>query len=386
LWTRAYKSPEQVPVGGFFPLNISVAAQNCNSLNVSMSCEKQIKKITALVGLKNDFILLSDLRLCDKKTIDSITKSFSCNKLHSYKFFHNSSKNKRGVGILISDKIDFSCVEEYRDVEENILGLRLCMNNCMFWIVAVYGPNSNDINFFRNLSDLINRNQNYPFIIGGDFNCTVSNNDPAINLDIFNMQNIPSIFRTNLLQEIINSSSLTDPFRALWPLKADYTYIPRADRNNRSRIDFFLVSDSILPAIEECGIGTGLLSTLFDNKNIFLKVGNLSTKPATFIFPSTIAHNRFNYICNAAVVDCYLIHADPETPNLDIMKNSVGTVLLLIRELNDLEWKTETEGDSEENRSVLLQTTALLENAFQVLPGMDFLTELALVPPPDVFF
>jgi exonuclease III len=83
-----------------------------------------------------------------KKNAEDISKTFSCNKINSYNFFHNSTKNKHGVAILISSKLDYTCLEEYRDIDENILALKISMQNCWFWVVAVYGPNTNDVNFF----------------------------------------------------------------------------------------------------------------------------------------------------------------------------------------------------------------------------------------------
>jgi hypothetical protein len=68
------------------------------------------------------------------------------------------------------------------------------------------------------------------------------------------------------------------------------------------------------------------------------------------------------------------------------MRNAVGNVLLLIRELNDLEWTIEIEGESDERRADQLQLTALLDNAFNVLPGMQYLSIIDLVPDPDSFF
>jgi hypothetical protein len=68
------------------------------------------------------------------------------------------------------------------------------------------------------------------------------------------------------------------------------------------------------------------------------------------------------------------------------MKNAVGNVLLLIRELNDLEWTIEMDGESDARRADQLQLTALRDNAFNVLPGTQYLSNFDLVPDPDTFF
>jgi hypothetical protein len=42
---------------------ISIAAQNCNSLNVVSSIKNQDLKISAILGYNSDILLLSDVRL-----------------------------------------------------------------------------------------------------------------------------------------------------------------------------------------------------------------------------------------------------------------------------------------------------------------------------------
>jgi hypothetical protein len=105
--------------------NLSFSSQNCNSLNISTSCEKQVKKISAIVTLRTCLIFLSDLRLSNPEAKSEIEKTFACNKIKNYRFFHNSSKSKRGVGILIDCNYNFTVLETYTDPEENILGLKI---------------------------------------------------------------------------------------------------------------------------------------------------------------------------------------------------------------------------------------------------------------------
>jgi hypothetical protein len=74
--------------------------QNCNSLNISTVCDKQLKKISAITSLETDIIFLCDLRLgTDSDHKDKIEKLFRYNKSKLYEFFYNSSKNSRSVGI-----------------------------------------------------------------------------------------------------------------------------------------------------------------------------------------------------------------------------------------------------------------------------------------------
>ena len=94
-----------------FP-ELTVSGINCNSLNMSTSSKhNQLRKIYGITKLKTDYIFLSDI--CNRNLVSGIadiTKSFSTNSYQSYNFLHNSSSNKRGVGILI--KRDLCFLEE----------------------------------------------------------------------------------------------------------------------------------------------------------------------------------------------------------------------------------------------------------------------------------
>jgi hypothetical protein len=107
---------------------------------------------------------------------------------------------------------------------------------------------------------------------------------------------------------------LTDPFRTTFPNRKEFTYVPRnALQNNRSRIDFFLVSRSILTNNYECSIKPSLLHSSFDHKPILLeffppKRNNLTPK----IFNSTIDNPETEICVWSTVFEMHLIHADTE--------------------------------------------------------------------------
>ena len=76
---------------------------------------------------------------------------------------------------------------------------------------------------------------------------TLSNLPADINPDIFKMNSIPSLARSNWLAETMERFDLlVDPFRLPSPNHNDFTYLPFGTaRNNRSRIDFFLIAAAI---------------------------------------------------------------------------------------------------------------------------------------------
>ena len=137
-----------------FP-EISISCINCNSLNMSVTSKhNQTRKIYGITKLKTDIVLLSDIRLCNRNLVSAsndCSKIFRTNPYSSYQFLFQSSRNKRGVGILIKNDVSF--LEEAReaDPEDNFLLLRASIKGTNVIIGAVYGPNDYNPQFFVNL-------------------------------------------------------------------------------------------------------------------------------------------------------------------------------------------------------------------------------------------
>jgi exonuclease III len=114
------------------------------SLNVSRVSQKTFQKLTAITKGGHDIIFLSDLRLNSNKqksAVHDIEKRLS---FKGYRFFHNSTSNSRGVGILVSTKINANLEICYTDLEQNIILLKMTVGNQIILIVAVYGPNNDE--------------------------------------------------------------------------------------------------------------------------------------------------------------------------------------------------------------------------------------------------
>ncbi len=181
----------QLPVPLNFP-KLSFSIQNCNSLNISTVCDKQLTKISAICALNTDIILLSDLRLnSDLENIEKIEKLFLYNKNKSYKFFHNSSKNSRKVGILIAYNLDTNIVFTNKDEDENILHLVVSVQGHVFNLLSVYGPNRDIRTFYNNVASYLKPYSHYPSILGGDWNATMCSDDSNSNIDTLNMASPP---------------------------------------------------------------------------------------------------------------------------------------------------------------------------------------------------
>ncbi len=139
---------------------LSYAAINCNSLNMStLGSDNHLMKIHGIVSLKTDIIMLSDIRLCNSSgssNISAVTESFRCNPYCAYRFISHSNNNKRGVGILIKHTLPFTVLDEFRDEDNNVLGILLDLEGKRVALCAIYGPNRVHEPFFTDLRSCLN--------------------------------------------------------------------------------------------------------------------------------------------------------------------------------------------------------------------------------------
>jgi exonuclease III len=344
-----------------------------------------MKKISTISSYNTSVIFLSDLRLNNSPLVEDLKNAFLLNPGGRYDLIHHSSLNRRGVGILINKNLSYTITDRFTDNYDNILGVKLNISECELWIISVYGPNTNDREFFNTLGRLIDRCAPVPVVLGGDWNTTISTVDSPDNIDTFGMQRPPSVIRSNYLNQICTTSLLTDPFRALHPELRDFTYVPRNGRNNRSRLDFFLISDCLLNNISECYIEKSLTCSLFDHKPIYLTLGIQRFNPAQTIFNSTLQYHLFDYVVLTNVVDTYLNHSRNDTPNLNIFKSDLGRALQVIRDINQYDWQAVVQ-DEELPPAGRINLLARLEEYIGRLPSTEVLNNLSLTAPPDTFF
>jgi len=311
---------------------LSISAQNCNSLNLTGISTNLETKVAAITQSKTDIVFISDIRLVNGNGIandERVRSAFRDSKNNSYECIFNSSKNGRGVGILIANSLNFTLEEEKKDTGENFLAIRAAFDNKKVILVSVYGPNSVDRKFFTDLERAINQlnSGNFPIIMGGDWNTTWDNNPVHVNIDTFQMANVPNHLNSVSLKNLCNRLTLCEPYRVLYPNKRDYTYQPFGTiRLNRSRIDFFCVSESISNNIVDCTITSSVLCSLFDHKNIGLSFG-VPVEPEKNCKLSNmfLDHPILKAVVHSATFRCHLFSTAQNTPEaLNLVETEKG--------------------------------------------------------------
>ncbi len=105
------------------------------------------------------------------------------------------------------------------------------------------------------------------------------------------MRSPPNVRHSNLLNALCEEFELSDPYRIRNLNRRDFTYQPSAiGKNNRSRLDFFIVLDILIEKITKCWISPNLQNKMFDHKASHLSFA----PPPKVIRPPTISRAILN--------------------------------------------------------------------------------------------
>jgi len=161
--------------------------------------------------------------------------------------------------------------------------------------------------------------------LGGDWNATYSCLPIASNIDVINMQALPNITNSKKIKEMCLELGLTDPYRALYPNKIEFSFAPWGNtRTNRSRLDYFVISNNIIPLVNECCIKPSVQSRLFDHKAVTLDFSApkpVSTRPS--ITNKILRDPDTDKVVELASYDCYCTNIDGH----DAVKNAAARLI-----------------------------------------------------------
>ena len=367
-------------------LNMSFSAQNCNSFNVSGITKNTRLKVTSILNLNTEIIFLSDIRLGNKARY--ISDLFRL----KYRFYSNSTMNRRGVAILIRNDFDFTLSNTYPDADENILLISGLTSGRKILLGSIYGPNENNKAFFEFIELKVSQHKDHSVCIGGDWNTTVSAAPADNNPDVFNMRAIPSQERSVWLSDMMNRCNLIDPFRYLNPTLTDFSYFPYGTvRKNRSRIDFFLVTESLASCIKSCDIAHGICKRYFDHKSIKLQLGHVRKKGKKAVNNRIVFNPLFRFFVILAMYESYIEHTvyvrhgvlDAVLSNLcTSLDSTANQISRLMTYCDPWSWKPLTNTEKV-NRDRLL---ANVELEFNNIMSLDEISRLPRNVEDDEFF
>ncbi len=150
---------------------------------------------------------MSDCRI--GRGIEKIRRILQMGLKTSYNLYANSTRGDRGVCIAISRDRNIEVLEEIREsVFENYILLRCKIDQKEILIGSVYGPNTNNVQFYKDLIAKV-ESYNLPTVIGGDFNTVLCGNRGAENLDLEDRENVPQKENGKVLREWLEEGTLS---------------------------------------------------------------------------------------------------------------------------------------------------------------------------------
>ncbi|MDB5013425.1 MAG: xth [Daejeonella sp.] len=191
-----------------------------------------------------------------------------CELFPAYKTYVNSSKARKGYsGTAVLTKtepisVTFDMAVEEHDQEGRVIAAEFEK----FFLVTVYTPNSGEglkrLDYretwdteFRNY--VLSLNAKKPVIVTGDLNVAHKAIDIARAKEYYNKSSGYTQREIDGFDQLLNSG-FVDSFRHFHPEEVKYTYwnqmFNARARNTGWRIDYFLVSDSLIPNMTEAHI------------------------------------------------------------------------------------------------------------------------------------
>ena len=162
-------------------------------------------------------------------------------------FFSHGSNHQKGVCILLNPASKLAIEECHMDNEGRIVAVNVVLNNLRFSICNIYAPNcfAEQTKFAQTLNAFLLRYLSVDkLIIGGDWNVTLGCIDKK-----GGAKWVPSAYRDKVIS-MLEDLDLVDIFRQKKPLKMSFTYESKFLKV-KSRIDFFLVSNSLCESVLE---------------------------------------------------------------------------------------------------------------------------------------
>ena len=165
-------------------------------------------------------------------------------------FFSHGTSHSKGVMILINPSLDLKVEKCISDQKWRFIILKLLRDNTPLVLVNVYAPNdaNQQVNFFTKLNHQLQEFALESIIIGGDFNCPLSQKDKT--------GGNPATRKASVIKQIENlcdSYNLCDIWRSTNPNLSRFTWRNKSLKI-QSRLDYFLISKEFCALTKKCEI------------------------------------------------------------------------------------------------------------------------------------
>ena len=167
---------------------------------------------------------------------------------NSNSIFSHFKSNARGVAILFSKSLDYKIHRKIIDDSGNFIIVDMNIHNQRLTLINLYGPNTDNPNFFKKISTYVDDIGNTEIIICGDYNCVIN---PE--LDYYNYKGINNAKARDEVLKLINEKYLIDSFRENFPTTKKFTW-KKKNPCKQARLDYFLISENLLQFVKKSDI------------------------------------------------------------------------------------------------------------------------------------
>ena len=301
--------------------------------------------------------------------------------------FSSFTSQSRGVAIFIKKNLPIKVLDKFNDKNGNILGILIEYENKKILIEGIYGPNGDAPTFYENevFKNILNWDPQYSIFVG-DWNLVLDQN-----IDTLNYQSVNNpLARLEILKKIAEHN-LVDIFRELHPDSKKFSW-KQWGNQKFARLDYFLVSNTLLPFVEKADILPTCFSdhspiileidfSRFSRGKGFWKFNNSLLKDIDYLEMiknlikrvvcqyATVEGNP-NYFndCSVEILQQFLSHQTPESlQTLDININPelfLDTLLMEIRGAT-IKYSSKKKRDNKATEQLLMHDIEILETQLQ---------------------
>ena len=170
-------------------------------------------------------------------------------------YFASYNTQSRGVAILFNNTFDFKAKVIDSDKQGNFIIVNLKTLEQEFTLINIYGPNRDNPDFYLKIKQKIQDLNLTNIIWGGDWNLVLNPN-----LDLDNYRNVNNPKAQEAVIEVMDEFNLADIWREINPELLQYTWRRARPALQQSRLDFFLISETLMQVIKDSKIIYGYRS------------------------------------------------------------------------------------------------------------------------------
>ena len=167
-------------------------------------------------------------------------------------FFSGNANNSEGVSILFNKSFAYDIVNYKEIIPGRLIAVDIQLENKIFKVVNIYGPNDDNIHLFEKLQVYINDNEENDFIIGGDFNTVLNTNTDKRN----GRKDTHKKCRL-IINSIVDINEVVDIWRIQHPDTRKYSWHSNHKPPIFCRLDYFLISSNLINSTKHSSIKPG---------------------------------------------------------------------------------------------------------------------------------